>query len=236
MASQNGEKAGRVSREELLAALDGIELDGEGDGCLNDRDEGPELSEAEQLAALADIPKMRVDGKPKGSERQRPLTAKQMAFAKGLIEGKTQAQAYKDAYPEANGSPSSIKTSAWKLSRDPRIQALVTEGWDETVEALAEDQAAVKRYVLKQLLHHSKTAKQEGTKLKALEMMGKTVGMFKPDAQDDDKVVVTAEQLKRELATHIRLLNNVRPLTRSAVLGEGTVIDAPINERVSANA
>ena len=239
MANQYGNKVGRVSQEELLAALEGIELDDAGDagdGCLNDSDAGPELSEAERLAHAADVPSMRVDGRPKGSERTRPLTPKQQAFARGLIEGKTQAQAYRDAYPEAQGSPSSIKTSAWKLSRDPRIQALVTEGWDETVEALAEDQAAVKRYVLKQLLHHSKTAKQEGTKLKALEMMGKSVGMFKAEVQDDDKAIVTPEQLKRELAVHMRLLNNVRPLTRSAILSEGSVIDVSANAAVQVNA
>ena len=97
------------------------------------------------------------------------------------------------------------------------------------MEALAEDQAAVKRYVLKQLLHHSKTAKQEGTKLKALEMMGKTVGMFKQDQAEPDKVIVTAEQLKRELANHLRLVNNVKPMTRAAVLEAEplSVINAP---------
>ena len=236
MANQYGDKVGRVSREELLQALDAVDLGEDEDGRLNDSDEGRALSEAEQLAALADVPKMRVDGRPKGSERQRQLTPKQMAFAKGLIEGKTQVQAYKDAYPEANGSHQSMKTSAWKLSKDPRIQAMVNEGWDETVEALAEDQAAVKRYVLKQLLHHSKTAKQEGTKLKALEMMGKSVGMFKAEVQDKDEGSVSPEQLKRELAVHLRLLNNVRPLTRSAILQEGSVIDAQPNAPAKLNA
>ena len=233
MTHEHDIKVGRVSREELLQALDAIDLDDDQD----EQDQGPEPSEAERLAALADVPSMRVDGRPRGSERQRPLTAKQMAFAKGLIEGKTQAQAYRDAYPDAQGSQQSIKTSAWKLSRDPRIQALVNDGWDETVEALAEDQAAVKRYVLKQLLHHSKTAKQEGTKLKALEMMGKSVGMFIATPQDDDKGIVTPEQLKRELASHLRLLNNVRPITRSAILEPSvSVIDVQANAQVQANA
>ena len=151
MANQYGEESGKVSREEFLRALEeasAMHAEMGDDARLNDSDEGPELSEAERLAALADIPSMRVDGKPKGSEKTRPLTTKQMAFARGLIEGKTQAQAYKDAYPDAQGSHQSIKTSAWKLARDPRIQTLVNEGWDETVEAMAEDQAAVKRYVL----------------------------------------------------------------------------------------
>ena len=75
----------------------------------------------------------------------------------------------------------------------------------------------------------SKEAKQEGTKLKALEMMGKSVGMFRNDMAEKDEVVVTADQLKRELAGHIKLLNNIKPMTRTAILDAEplSVINAP---------
>jgi hypothetical protein len=59
--------------------------------------------------------------------------------------------------------------------------------------------------VLKGLLALSKNAKQEGTKLKALELMGKASGLFAP-TEIQDKAVITADQLKRELAGHIKLL------------------------------
>lgn len=213
-AKVDDQNNGRVTKEELLAKL--MAMDDE--SCLNSNEESPEQSEAERLAHAAEPPHMRVDGRPKGSERLKPLTAKQHAFAKGLIEGKTQEQAYRDAYPDAQAKASVIKSNAWKLSQDIRIKTMVEESWGETVEAMTDDALAVRRYVIKQLLHHSKTAKQEGTKLKALEMMGKSVGMFKQDMTDKDEVVVTADQLKRELAGHLRLLNNVKPLTRAAVL------------------
>lgn len=221
----NVKRDGKTSRDELLAALEAIP----DDACLNSDDEGPELSEAEQLAHAAEPPMMRVDGRPKGSEKQKPLTPKQLAFAKGLIEGKTQEQAYRDAYPDAQAKTTVIKSNAWKLSQDPRIKSMVEESWGETVEAMTDDALAVRRYVIKQLLHHSKTAKQEGTKLKALEMMGKSVGMFKQDMAERDEVVVTADQLKRELANHLRLVNNVKPMTRAAVLEAEplSVINAP---------
>ena len=214
MEKKQDMKTGRVSREELLEALEAVELDDDQD----DQDQTPEPSEAERLAALADIPKIRIDGRPKGSERTKPLTHKQLAFAKGLIEGKTQEQAYRDAYPDAQAKATVIKSNAWKLSQDIRIKTMVEESWGETVEAMTDDALAVRRYVIKQLLHHSKEAKQEGTKLKALEMMGKSIGMFKNDMADKDEVVVTADQLKRELAGHIKLLNNIKPMTRTAIL------------------
>lgn len=205
----------KISKQEYLAALEAANIDDEVvlDADQDDNDEGlGELSEAERLAAHADAPTVRVDGKPYSSprgERPRPLTTSQIAFAQGIIQGKTYRQAYKDAYPNAQGSDSSITTSAYKLSRDPRVQALVQDALDETVEHLAEDVAGTKRYVLKQLITHSKQAKQEGTKIKALELLGKSVGLFIDKAEVKTETV-TAEQLKRELGQHLKLLPSAK--------------------------
>jgi hypothetical protein len=216
------ENQGRATKDEYLAALeaaseDGEDSEGEGAG---------DLSEAERLAALADAPKIRIDGRPVGTERQRPLTPKQYQFARGLIEGKTQEQAYRDAYPDAKAKPTVIKSNAWALAQDRRIQGMLNDHWGETVEALADDATATKRFVLKQLLHYAKQAKQEGSRLKALELMGKTVGMFTRAEEKPDEVSLTAEQLKKELAGHVRLLNNVRPLTKAQVIEPISVINA----------
>jgi hypothetical protein len=170
-----------------------------------------ELSEAEQLAHLAESPRRRIDGTPVGSDskRPKPLSTHQQAFVQGVIRGKSLRQAYRDAYANDTGSDASISASANKLMKDPRIKKILDDAWEETAEHLSEDLAASKRYVLKGLLALSKKAKQEGTKLKALELMGKAAGLFTPtDVQD--KAVITAEQLKRELAGHIKLLDNAK--------------------------
>jgi len=197
----------KISKEEYLRALEIANQDDNIDQNDNDESDG-ELSEAERLAAHADAPVLRADGKPVGTEsytRARPLTPSQMMFAQGLIQGKTYRQAYRDAYPQQTGTDSSITTSAYKLSRDPRIQALMADALEETAEHLAEDMAGTKRYVMRQLVAHSKQAKQEGTKLKALELLGKASGLFTQVTGDKDEVV-TAEQLKRELGMHLKLV------------------------------
>jgi hypothetical protein len=207
-------KPGRASKDELLAALEAVDMD-EGEGWEDEA----ELSEAERLAAHASPPQLRVDGKPKGADaytRPRPLTAPQMEFAKGMIIGKTMRQAYRDAYPNAKGSDQVITSSAYRLSRDPRIQSTLQEAWGETVEVLAEDTAAAKRYVLKELLALSKGGKQEGSRLKALELMGRAAGMFQPQAAETTEKV-SAEQLRKELSGHLRLLDNVKPIKAKAV-------------------
>lgn len=145
------------------------------------------------------------------------MTASMMEFAKGLIEGKTQLEAYKEAYPNAKANDRVLKTNAWKLAQDVRIQKMMQEHWGQTVEALTDDAVAVKRYVIKSLLELSKEAKQEGSKLKALELMGKTVGMFKP-AQAEEEEALTADQLKQELAKHLKLVGNVRRITKAQII------------------
>jgi hypothetical protein len=213
--SEQLDSEGKLSRGDYMKALEDAAQDEGADG-----DESPgQISEAERLAALAEPPKMRVDGKPVGSERVRPLTGKQYQFARGLIEGKTQEQAYRDAYPDAKAKPTVIKSNAWSLAQDSRIQAMLNEHWGETVEVLAEDTAATKRFVLKTLLHYVKEGKQEGSRLKALELMGKTVGMFsKQEEKVTDEVSVSAEQLKKDLAGHLRLMSNSRPMKRAQII------------------
>jgi hypothetical protein len=205
------QRPGRASKDELLAALEAAHLH-EDDG----EDEGPELSEAERLAAHAEPPVIRVDGKPRGTEdykRVQPLTPSQMEFTKGMITGKTMRQAYRDAYPNAKGSDQVITSSAYRLSRDPRIQHALQEAWGETIEVLSEDTASTKRYVLKELLALTKGAKQEGSRLKALELMGRAAGMFNHTVEAvADKP--TAEQLRKELSGHLKLLDNVKPMPK----------------------
>ena len=205
---------GRASKSELLDALEAMdETDGEG------WEEHADLSEAERLAAHASPPPMRADGKPKGADaysRPRPLSVSQMDFTKGMIAGKTMRQAYRDAYPNAKGNDQVITSSAYRLSKDERIQKALQDAWGETVEVLAEDTAATKRYVLKELLALSKGGKQEGSRLKALELMGRAAGMFQPQGAEVIEKV-SAEQLRKELSGHLKLLDNVKPLRAKAV-------------------
>jgi hypothetical protein len=207
-------KPGRASKDELMAALEAVDMEG-----VEGWEDEADLSEAERLAAHATPPPMRADGKPKGADaysRPKPLTAPQMEFTKGMIQGKTMRQAYRDAYPNAKGSDQVITSSAYRLSKDPRIQSTLQEAWGETVEVLAEDVSATKRYVLKELLALSKGGKQEGSRLKALELMGRAAGMFQPQGAEVIEKV-SAEQLRRELSGHLKLLDNVRPLKAKAV-------------------
>jgi len=218
----------RVSQDELLAALSAADRDlnqsiaaSDDDALLLERlnllGAGlGELAEGEQAAVMADPPRERVDGKAWGTRapRPRPLTQAQAQFAQGLIEGKTLKRAYRDAYPNAKGSDGSVAAAAHRLSKHPRVSAMVRAAWDESVEALTDDVQATKRYVVKSLLHMVQTSSQEATRMRALEALGRASGAFTPAPVEPPKAV-TPDQLRRELAGHLRLLDNVKPMRRT---------------------
>jgi hypothetical protein len=177
-----------------------------------DDDESPDdLSEAEQLAQAAERPRQRKDGEHVGSDipRPKPLSPRQALFCQRVILGDGLRQAYRQAYANDTGSDASISASANKLMKDPRVKTLLQNAWGETVEHLAGDIAATKLYVIRNLIALSKGAKQEGSKIKCLELLGKASGLFTPtDVQD--KAVITADQLKRELSGHMKLLEQAK--------------------------
>jgi hypothetical protein len=195
----------KISRSEYMAALqtaseeidDGNPMSAPQDG--DDDGDGPVMSEAERLACDADAPRIR-------SIRQRPLTSKQLAFVRAIVEGKSQRAAYRSAYPDDRSADHSVSAAAAKLMKHPVISQMLEEAWSETVELLADDAAATKRYVMRQLLAMSKTAKQEGSRLKALEMMARSAGLFREQVIDTSPAP-SAAQLKRELAGHLKLIN-----------------------------
>lgn len=185
MGKVQGDDVGDVLSDAEMAAL---AAQGQ-HGHLNDDDAG-ETSEAGQSTSVREL---------------RPLTSQMITFANGVIQGKTKRQAYRDAYPNAKGTDQTISTAAHKLASDPRIQKLITSAWEQTTEALADDVASTKRYVLHSLIALSKTGKQEGSRLKALELLGRAAGMWQAQAPADDKPV-SAEQLKRDIAAHLKLI------------------------------
>jgi hypothetical protein len=193
----------KTSKAEYRTAL------AEAEGQWEDSSADP-MSEAERMAdALvrqAPKPRKRKDGLPVAGEHKRslPLSPSAMGFVQGVIRGQSLRQSYREGFKNSTGSDASISANANKLMRDPRVQALLQEAWGETIEHLVDDLAASKRYVLKGLLALSKDS-QPSTQLKALELMGKACGLFTP-TDVIDKAPVTADQLKRELAGHLRLL------------------------------
>jgi len=198
---------GRTSKGEYLEAVAEAERQWE-DQSADPKSEAKQFADA--LAKNAQKPKRRRDGLPVASEHKRglPLSPSAMAFIQGVIRGQSLRTSYREGFKNATGSDASISASANKLMKDPRVKEALKQAWGETIEHLVDDVVASKRYVLKGLLALSKS-EQSSTQIKALELMGKACGLFTP-SEVQDKAPVTADQLKRELASHLRLLKGDR--------------------------
>ena len=192
-------------REALLAAMrDEVEdMDDENGSHLEDTADG----EAERAADAAEAPSLRGDGRPYGSPAQRPMTAQQIAFAQAIIEGAAPKAAYRSAYNNTSAADSTVATAAYKLRRHPAVAKMVQDAQEQTEDVLVEDSQAAKRFVLRSLVALSTEAKQEGSRLKALELLGRASGMWR-DKPEAPVKQVTAAELKAQLQGHIRLVAN----------------------------
>jgi len=132
-------------------------------------------------------------------------SAQQAMFIRGLINGKTQKQAYRDAYPADSSTDKNISTTANRLLHSPKIEAFVQGINSTAAELLVDDRRETRRYVFRELFALSKQAKQERHKIKALELLGKSCGAFKP--ADRGAVPAPSEQtLTDVLNDRLRLL------------------------------
>ena len=108
------------------------------------------------------------------------LTAKQMKFVEEVSEGGSQSNAYRKAYDTSQMSTKTIWEEASRLRRHPKVAARIIE-LEAEKEARRRMQALSREdRVLQEL---EKIAFGDGPasgRLKALELLGKHVGLFKP--------------------------------------------------------
>jgi len=135
-------------------------------------------------------------------------SAQQVMFVQGVLKGKTQRQAYREAYPNDRSTDRNVAVTANRLWHSPKIQTFIQGVTDTAEEKVLEDKARTRRFVFRELFALSKQAKQERTQIKALELLGKSCGVFEPKVKDivDNPSKGT---LKKALIEPMLLINEV---------------------------
>ena len=188
-----------LSKEELKILRD------ESTFAENDADAG--ISEAIQAAAAESRPSKTVNGRVRGVRKgKRVVTAKMRCCASLVAQGKSPREAYRTAYNVGDRKEHLVITGASRLMRDVRIQALTEDVWSAVAENIIDDAIATRRFVMGELKKHADTAKQDSAKLKALELMGRAVGMF-TDKVETKVEELSTEKLKAELESSLHLLD-----------------------------
>ena len=202
-----------MDRHELIEKLESgaiaIDVD---DASTN----AEEKSEAMQMAVAKIREKRTKTGKVYGvktEEKSKRLTPQQHVFVQGILNGKTQIQAYRDAYNVRTENDSTIAVSANRLMKNPKISALLGSFEESLKEKIIEDAIRTRRFVMERLHDRVTNAKTESVELKALELMGKAVGMF-TDRVEQTVEQINPEKLKEELKAHLTLLETVTPIKK----------------------
>jgi hypothetical protein len=149
------------------------------------------------------------DSKPAGTKREKGrLTAKQRLFVHYIVKGMSQKDAYKHAYKPSTENLGTITSNAHRTANDPKVRALLDVSLSKSENALINDDIALRRHIMEELLRHSTSMDGDSQKLRALELMGKAVGMF-TDRVERVVEQISPESLKDELSKHLALLDDV---------------------------
>ena len=136
------------------------------------------------------------------------LSAQQIMFVQGVLKGKTQRHAYREAYPNDRSTDRNVAVTANRLLHSPKIQTFIQGVTDTADEKILEDKAQTRRFVFRELFALSKQAKQERHQIKALELLGKSCGVFEPKIKDTVDNMSNST-LKNALTERLRLIKDV---------------------------
>ena len=117
------------------------------------------------------------------------LTGKQEAFVRQLLEGKSQAQAYRNAYDAAGMSDDSVYREASRLAQ----RAAVRKRLEELRKELDDAAIASARERLELLTQILRGERPVGDKLKAVDLMNKMTGAYSQKTEEDRDVTVVVE-------------------------------------------
>jgi len=132
------------------------------------------------------------------------ITAKQNEFAQHVSDGLSQTKAYRSAYSSNNMAPKTVWEESSRLRRHPKVAARIIEleaekAHRQRIQALSREER-----ILKELEAVAFGDGPISAKLKAIELLGKNLGLFKP--KEVPKVERSQEEIENDL---IRTLSDL---------------------------
>ena len=117
-------------------------------------------------------------------KKEPELTIKQRAFVNEIVRGKLGS--YKEAYSKVydvqltktNKIPKWCEVEASKLVASPKIALSIKRAIERKESGLIASSLRTKNYVIEQLYNQSISADTSASKIRALELLGKSVALF----------------------------------------------------------
>jgi len=135
------------------------------------------------------------------------LTAKQEAFCMAILEGKGFSDAYRQAYDAEKMSAASVHQEAYKLGTHPKIaQRLERAEREKQAEQRMQRLSRAERVVQKLEEIALRAGDTDGTQVRALELLGKTLGLFVDRVETEDKTERDPEVIRKEIEARLARL------------------------------
>ena len=117
-------------------------------------------------------------------KNEAPLTIKQRAFVSEIVKGKLGS--YKEAYAKVydvtltktGKVPKWVEVEASKLVASPKIALSIRDAIERKEQSLTASALRTKNYVVERLFRESQDSESDASRVRALELLGKTVAMF----------------------------------------------------------
>jgi len=157
---------------------------------------------------------MSKDEKPnlKVVKKEIELTIKQRQFVDEIIKGKLGS--YKEAYAKvydvtltkAGKIPKWVEVEASKLVANPKIAISIQRAMERKEQSAVASSLRTRNYVIDQLYRESKEADSDATRVRALELLGKSVSLFSDVVET--KEARTSDEVEADIEERIEALLN----------------------------
>lgn len=157
---------------------------------------------------------MSKDEKPnlKVVKKEIELTIKQRQFVDEIIKGKLGS--YKEAYAKVydvaltkqGKIPKWVEVEASRLVANPKIAISIQRAIERKEQSAVASSLRTRNYVIDQLYRESKEADSDATRVRALELLGKSVSLFSDVVET--KEARTSDEVEADIEERIEALLN----------------------------
>ena len=134
------------------------------------------------------------------------LTEKQERFAQLVAQGLNYSAAYRQSYVTDEMAPNTVWREAHRLSQHKKVSARISQLVGEREEENRRRAATRTQRVLCQLEAIMVSGNTDTARLRAAEMLGKTVGLFHPETKPRSPMK-SVYDLEQELAALLKVLD-----------------------------
>jgi len=135
------------------------------------------------------------------------LTAKQEAFAINVaLQGMNQTDAYREAYETTTSNMNTVYSRASVLASNEKVKKRIAQLKGKTEQVALQNAASLRAFIEKGLYDLATSGEAESTKLRAMELLGKSekVGFFLERSSDIPGEELSPEELQERIRERLR--------------------------------